>query len=76
MRLSDIKSRVHEIHILLIQLFPQQLYRLTEALEVDHLPLPEELDHVIHIRIVGEPENVVVGDSCFLFWHAQSFATK
>ena len=65
---SDIKSRVHEIYILLVQLLPEQLYRLAEALEVDNLPLPKELDHIIHIRVIGKPQNIVIGDSCLLLW--------
>lgn len=73
---SDIKGRVHEVHIFLIQLLPEQLDSLTEALEVNHLTLPEEFDHVVHIRVIGQPQNVVVGNPGFLLWHAQSFATK
>ena len=47
-----IKSRVHIIHILLVQLFPQELDGLAEALEVDDLPLPQEFDRIIHIRVI------------------------
>ena len=75
-RFSHIKGRIHKVHILLVQLLPQQLHRLTEALEVNNFPFPQELDHVVHIRIVGKPQNVVIGNPCLLFWHAQSFATK
>lgn len=32
-----------------------------EALEVDHLPLAQELDDVVHVRVVTEAEDVVVG---------------
>ena len=64
----DIEGRVHKVHILLIQLLPQQLHCLTKALEVHDLPLPEELDHVIHIRVIGQPQNVVIGDPCLLLW--------
>ena len=71
-----IKCRVHIIYIFLIQLFPQQLNGFAEALEMDDLPFPEEFDHVIDVRIIGKPQNIVVSDAGFLFWHAQSFATK
>ena len=33
---------------------------------MDDLPLPEEPDHVIHIRVIAEPKNVVVGHPGFL----------
>lgn len=58
---------VHEIHVFLIQLFPQKLDGLAEPLEMHDLPLPEEFDYVIHIRIVGQPQDVVVGHPGFLF---------
>lgn len=60
--LLPIQSRVHVIYVFLIQPFPKKLAGLTETLEMNDLPLPQELDHVVHIRVVGQPENVVVGD--------------
>ena len=33
---------------------------------MDDLPLPQELDHVVHIRVIAEPENVVVSHPGFL----------
>lgn len=62
-----VKGRIHIIHILLIQFLPQQLHGFAESLEVYNFPLPKEPDHIINIRIITEPENVVVGDPCFLF---------
>lgn len=43
------------------------MFRFAEALEVDNLPFPEEPDHVVHIRVVGQPQNVVVGEPGLLF---------
>lgn len=40
----------------------------TKALEVDNFALPQEADDVVHIRVVGETENVVVGESGLLLW--------
>lgn len=57
---------IHIVHILLIQLFAQQLYGFAEPLEMHDLPFPQELDHIIHIRVVAEPKNVVIGDPRFL----------
>ena len=62
-----VHGRVHKVDILGIQLLTEQLHRLTEALEVDHLALPEELNNIVYIRIVAESENVVIGDAGFLF---------
>ena len=64
----NVKCRVHIVHIFLIQLLSQQLHRLAEALEVDDLPFPQEFDHIVHVRIVRKPQDVVVGHSCLLLW--------
>lgn len=34
---------------------------------MDDFPFPQKLDHIPHIRIVGEAEDVVVGETGFLF---------
>lgn len=61
-----IDGRIHEVYILSVQLLPQQLNSLPEPLEVDDLTLPEEADHIINIRIITEPQDVVIGYPCFL----------
>ena len=35
-----------------------------------------EFDDIIDVRIVRQPQNIIIGDPGFLLWHAQSFATK
>ena len=67
---SHIERRIHKVYVLLIQLLPQQLHRLTEALEVDHFPFPKESDHIIHIRIIRKPQNIIIGNSGLLLWHS------
>ena len=54
------------VHILLIQLLPQQFHCLAKPLEVDYLPFPKELDDIVYIRIVRQPQDVVIGDPGFL----------
>ena len=68
MRISflHIKRRVHIVYVLLIQFFPKQLNCLTKTLEVYDFPLPEELDHIVYVRIVRQPQNIVIGDPSFL----------
>ena len=63
---SAIQRRVHIIDILLIQPLPQLFHGLTEALEMHHLSGTEELDHIVHIRVVAEAQNVVKGGACHL----------
>ena len=63
-----IEGRIHIIHVFLIQLFPQALHRLAESLEMDHFPFPKEFDHIVHIRIIAEPQNVVIGHTRLLLW--------
>ena len=67
--LSDVKGRIHIVHILLIQLSAQQLHGLSEPLEMHNLPFPKEFDHIVHIRIIGQPQNVVIGDPGLLLWY-------
>ena len=64
--LSDIKCGVHKVHVLLVQFFPQQLHSFAEPLEVDNFPFPQELNNIVHIRIVGKPQDIVVGHPSFL----------
>ena len=71
----QIDSRVHAVDIALIEFPPQKFDSLAEALEMDDLPLPEELDHIIHIRVVREPQDVVVGYPSLLLWHAKITGT-
>lgn len=42
------------------------MIRFTEPLEVDDFPLPQEADHVVDVRVVGQAEDVVVGEAGFL----------
>ena len=65
-RSLHIKCGVHAVNVRWIQLFPQLLNAFAEALEVDDLPFPEKFDHIIHIRIVRQPKNVVIGHSGLL----------
>ena len=71
----QIDGRVHAVDIPLVQLPAQQLNGLTKPLEVDHLPLPEELDDIVHIGVIRKPQDVVVGYSCLLLWHAAKSTT-
>ena len=75
-RFLQVDGRVHAVDVPLIQLPAQKVYGLAEPLEMDDLPLPEELDHVIHIRIIGKPQDVVIGDPGLLLWHGKIIATK
>ena len=49
----DIECRIHEVYILFIQFFTQQLHGFAEALEVNDLPFPQEFNDIINIRIIG-----------------------
>ena len=55
-----VKARVDIIHILLIQPILSKPQPLAEALIMDNLPLPQEPDRIIHIRIVGNAQNIVI----------------
>ena len=61
-----INGRVHIIYILPIQFLPQKLDGFAETLEMNDLPLPQESDDVIDIRIVADAQDVVISDASFL----------
>ena len=63
-----VEGGIGKVDILGVHLVLAQPQAFAEALEVDDLPLPEEADDVVHVRVVGQAENVVVGLSGLLFW--------
>ena len=58
---------LHKEIMLLIQIIPCNIQSFTEPLEMNDFPFPQELNHVIDIGVIGKPENIIVGDSGFLF---------
>ena len=42
------------------------MVRFAKPLEVNNLPLPQEANDIIHIRIVGQAEDIIVGKEGFL----------
>ena len=65
--LLQIQSRIHIVHVFLVQLFPQELHGFAETLEVNDLPFTQEFDHIVNLRIIGQPQDVVIGDPGLLF---------
>ena len=63
-----VKGGVGKIDVFGIHLLLTQPQALAKALEVDDLPLPQEADDVVHIGIIAETQNVIVGDPGLLFW--------
>ena len=66
MKRSAVQRRIDGVDVFLVQLLPEQLDGLAEALEVDDFPLPEEADDVIDVGVVAETEDIVVGHPGFL----------
>ena len=64
--LPSVEGRIHDIHVFLIHLLHSESQTLAKALVMDNLPLPQITDHVCHIRIVAEAQDIIVGDSGFL----------
>ena len=63
-----VEGRIGEVDVFLIHALLGQGDGLTEALEVDDLPLTQEADHIVDIRVVGEAENIVIGKAGLLLW--------
>ena len=64
----QIDGGVQAVDIPLIELPAQQLDGFAEALEMNDLPLPQEFDDIVDVRIVGKPQDIVIGDPSLLLW--------
>ena len=62
----QIECGVHTVDVFLVQFLTKEFRCFTKSLEMDDLPLPEELNYIIHIRVIRKPQDIVVGDPCFL----------
>ena len=62
-----VKSGVGEVHIFLIQALFGKGDGFAKTLEMDNFTFAQEADDIVDIRIIGEAENVVVGESGLLF---------
>ena len=62
-----VEAGVDIVNVFLIHPFFGKTEAFAEALEVDDFTGPQELDHVIYVRIIGYAKNVVVGSPRFLF---------
>ena len=61
-----VEAGVDIVDVLFVQPVLDQPQSLAEALEVDDLPGAQKFDDVVDIRVVGKPQNVVVGDAGLL----------
>ena len=57
---SVFERRVHIVDVFFVELPAQQLHSLAEALEVYDLSFTQKLDRIVHIRVVREPQDVVI----------------
>ncbi len=62
----DVKGRIHKINVLRIHFLLSQPQTFAKALEMHDFAGSQELDYIINIRVITEPENVIIGDSRFL----------
>ena len=58
---ASVKGRVDGVDVLLIHALGGQAQSFAEALVVHHLPLAQEADDVVDVRVVGQAQDVVVG---------------
>ena len=56
-----VKSGVVEIDILLIHLLLNLAQTLAKALIMDDLTLTQEADHIVHIRVIRQAQDIVIG---------------
>ena len=61
-----VESGVGEIDVFRVHFFLAKPQTLAEPLEVHDLPLPQEADNIIYVRIVGKTQDVVIGKAGLL----------
>ena len=44
--------------------------RFAKPLEMHNFTFPQELERVADIRVVNQPEQIIVAEPGFLFWYA------
>lgn len=66
--LLHIHCRIHEVNVFLIQFFTKELHCFPKSLEVDNLPLSQEFDNIVYIRVIRKPQYIIISDSGFLLW--------
>ena len=62
-----VKRRIKCVIILAVQTVSDIAQGFAEPLKMHDFPLPEEFDRVAHIRVVGQPEDVVICGARLLF---------
>ena len=73
--LDFVKGWVCEINVPGIHLLFAQAQALAKTLEMDNFPLTQETDDVVYVRVVGQPQNVIIGKTGFLLWCNHESAT-
>lgn len=64
---GSVEGGVGEVDVFGVHFLLAQAQAFSETLEVNDLPLPQKADDVVHVRVVGQTEDVVIGDPGLLF---------
>ena len=73
--LNFIKGRICQIYVPSVHFFLAQSQTFAEPLEMDNLSLPQEANHIIYIRVIGQSEDVIVSEAGLLLWCNHESAT-
>ena len=63
---GGVEGGVGEVDVFGVHFLLAQAQAFAEALEVNDLPLPQKADDVVHVRVVGQAEDVVIGQAGLL----------
>lgn len=61
-----VEAGVDIVDVFFVQPVLDQPQSLAEALEVDDLPGTQKFDDVVDVRVIGQPQDIVVGDAGLL----------
>ena len=65
-RLSLVEAGVKGVEVFGVEHILNHSLCFAEALEVDNLAFTQELDGVADVGVIGEAQDIIIGDSCFL----------
>ena len=61
-----VERGVDKIDVFLVHFILGQSQTFAKPLEVDDLSGPEKFDDIVYIRIIGEAQDIIIGDSSLL----------
>ena len=64
--LQLVKGGIDSVKVFAVHLFHSKAQSFAKALEVHHFPLTQKANDIVHIRVVRQAQNIVIGGARLL----------